>query len=57
MILLNLIIAGMMTIRLNHEHDMFHGLSDEELKKYLGLHQEFYKDTLLTMFQSRLGTV
>ncbi len=35
---------------------MFIGKSDQELKQYLGLHEEFYKDTLLTMFQNRLGT-
>ena len=36
---------------------MFRGKSDEELKKYLGLNEEFYKDTLLTMFRNRLGSV
>ena len=29
---------------------MFKNKSDDELKMFLGLHDEFYKDTLLTMF-------
>ncbi len=51
-----LFIGTYYNIFLTHDYQMFKGKTDQELQQYLGLHEEFYKDTMLTMFQNRLGT-
>lgn len=50
MIWIALIIGQIMPMFIQGEYEMFKGKTDQELQQFLGLHEEFYRDTLLTMF-------